>query len=199
MDQHRIRATTLGDLLLSAADRVPDRDLLIFPERRVTYRQMVQAAYRRAAALQRLGVGQGDHVGILMPNCIEYIEVLFGAVLLGAIAVPMNARYKPSELAYVVENADLKVIVTNDLISEYANFAQLLADTRQTGEDDNEEPVGSGSGGRSTGSVRCAQEVLRTHRQGTRSRASAHRDGSVERQARSRYFRSRRVRRAGGV
>ena len=128
MDQHRIRATTLGDLLLSAADRVPDRDLLIFPERRVTYRQMVQAAYRRAAALQRLGVGQGDHVGILMPNCIEYIEVLFGAVLLGAIAVPMNARYKPSELAYVVENADLKVIVTNDLISEYANFAQLLAD-----------------------------------------------------------------------
>ena len=47
-------------------------------------------------------------------------------MLLGAMAVPINARNKAAELAYVIDNSDIKVLITNDLASEYVNFAELL-------------------------------------------------------------------------
>ncbi len=122
----RIEASTVGDKLLATADRYPDRPALIFPDRRITFAGLVEASYQRARGLHALGVRPGDHVGVLMPNCLEYMEFVYGAALLGAVSVLMNARYKPPELAYVVHNADLKVIVTTDLIADHANFGELL-------------------------------------------------------------------------
>lgn len=116
----------LGQALLDAAARHPDNPLLIFPDTRTSYSEMVECAWLQADRLHGLGVGPGDHVGILMPNCPEYLELLFGTVLLGAMAVPINARNKAAELAYVINNSDIKVLLTNDLASEYVNFAQLL-------------------------------------------------------------------------
>ena len=121
-----IRFSTLGDMLINAAATHPDNDLLIFPERRVTYGELRDAAYRRARGMAALGLGNGSHVGILMANCIEYMECLMAAQLIGAMAVPVNARYKAPELAYVLDNADIDLLFTHDLISEYANFADLV-------------------------------------------------------------------------
>ena len=120
--------STLGDLLIKAADRFSNNDMIIFPERRVTYAEMREMAYSRARGLVGIGLGPGSHVGILMANCIEYVECLMAIQLIGGMAVPINARYKSSELAYVLENADIDLVVTHDRISEYANFAQLLND-----------------------------------------------------------------------
>jgi len=125
---HLIEVTTLGDLLLRAAVRHPEREALVFPDTRLTYRALWDRAVFRARSLHALGIDRGDHVGILMPNCPEYIEALLGIVLCGAVAVPINARFKSPELAYLVENADLKGLITSDLISEYADFAALLQD-----------------------------------------------------------------------
>jgi acyl-CoA synthetase (AMP-forming)/AMP-acid ligase II len=126
LSAHRIEVTTLGDLLLRAADRHGDSDAIIFPDARLTYGQLRERAYERARSLLALGVDRGDHVGLLMPNCLDYVECLFAVQLLGAMAVPVNARYKARELAYVVENADLSAILISDIISEYADFAELL-------------------------------------------------------------------------
>src|SRR5262249_12453098 len=108
----RIQVTTLGDLLLIAADRYPDSPALIFPDRTMTYGEPAERARQRARSLQALGVRSKDHVGLLMPTSFEFIECLFGIALCGAVAVPMNARYKYSELAYVIENGDLVTVVT---------------------------------------------------------------------------------------
>jgi len=124
--RHRIHVTTIGDMLLAAADKNPDRLALVFPDCRLTYSELVARAYARAQSLTAYGVTAGDAVGLLMPNCLEYMEVLLGCQLVGALSVPMNARYRASELTYVIENADLKVLMTSDLISEYADFALLL-------------------------------------------------------------------------
>ena len=121
-------AGTLCELLLGAAERFPGRDALVFPDSALTYAALVQRAFERARSLMALGIEPGDHVGILMPNCPEYIELLFGAVFAGAVAVPVNARYKAAELAYVVENADLVGLITSDLASEYVDFAGLLGE-----------------------------------------------------------------------
>ncbi len=122
----RIQVTTLGDLLLMAADRYPDRDALVLPGVRVTYAGLAQRALHRARSLQALGVRPGDHVGILLPTCLEFVEVLFGIALCGAVVVPVNARYKHNELAYVIENGDLVTVITTDRIAEHVNFVERL-------------------------------------------------------------------------
>jgi acyl-CoA synthetase (AMP-forming)/AMP-acid ligase II len=126
LGQPLIEVTTVGDLLLDAAQRWPDNELLVLGNRRVTYIQMAEAALEKARALQGMGVETGDHVGILGPNLVEAMEMLFAVSLSGAVGVLLNARYKSAELAYVVENADIKWLFTSDRISEHVNFIELL-------------------------------------------------------------------------
>jgi acyl-CoA synthetase (AMP-forming)/AMP-acid ligase II len=121
-----IGATTLGDLLLRAADEYPDSDAIVFPEQRQTYAELAERAYRRARGLQALGVQPGDHVGLLLPTCVDFPEFFFGIALCGAVAVPINARYQAGELAYLIENADLVTIITTDQIAEHVNFVERL-------------------------------------------------------------------------
>jgi acyl-CoA synthetase (AMP-forming)/AMP-acid ligase II len=122
----RLQATSLGDLLLIAADQRPDHPAVILPDQRRSYAEIRDAAIDKALSLQALGVGAGDHVGLLLPTGMDFIETLFATALLGAVAVPVNARYMPPELAYVVENADLKVLLTTDKIAEAVNFVERL-------------------------------------------------------------------------
>lgn len=122
----RLQATTLGDLLLMAVDDHPDRTAIILPDQRSSYAEIRDAALRRALSLQALGVGPGDHVGLLLPTGMDFVETMFATALLGAVTVPINARYMPPELAYVVENADLKVLLTTDKIAEAVNFVERI-------------------------------------------------------------------------
>lgn len=123
----RIQVTTLGDLLLLAADRYPETPAVIFPGERITYQQLADRAIARARSLQALGVRPRDHVGLLLPTSFEFIECLFAIALCGAVAVPMNARYKYTELAYVIENGDLVTVITTDRVAEHVNFVERLS------------------------------------------------------------------------
>jgi len=122
----RINVTTIGDLLLTAADRYPDSLALVFPDRALTYRQLVDGALRRARALQALGVRPRDHVGLLMHTCAEFVETFFAIAFCGGVIVPINARYKSNELAYVVENGDIVTVVTTDAVADSVNFVERL-------------------------------------------------------------------------
>jgi fatty-acyl-CoA synthase/long-chain acyl-CoA synthetase len=122
----RVQATSLGDLLLQAADVHPDRTAIILPDRRSSYAEIRDAAISKALSLQALGIGPGDHIGLLLPTGMDFVETLFAASLIGAVTVPINARYMPPELAYVVENADLKILLTTDKIAEAVNFVERL-------------------------------------------------------------------------
>jgi fatty-acyl-CoA synthase len=124
----RISATTLGDLLLTAWDRDPDKLAVVFPGQSVTYGALVTGVMKRARGYAALGVRAGDHVGILLPSGIGFIENLFALAMCGAVSVLMNARYKGPELAYVTENADLTMIVTSDEIADHADFVARLSE-----------------------------------------------------------------------
>jgi fatty-acyl-CoA synthase/long-chain acyl-CoA synthetase len=123
----RISVTTMGDLLLSAADRYPDTLALVFPDSQHTYRELVQRAMRRARSLQALGIKPRDHVGILMHTCPDFVEIFFAAALCGAVVVPINARYRSSELAYVIGNGDIATLITTDTIAEQVSFIERLS------------------------------------------------------------------------
>ena len=122
----RIQVTTIGDLLLTAADRYPDTLALVLPERQLTYAQLAKRSLRRARSLQAMGIKPGDHVGILMHTCTEFVELFFAAAFCGAVIVPINARYKASELAYVLENGDLVTVVTTDAVADSVDFVERL-------------------------------------------------------------------------
>jgi fatty-acyl-CoA synthase len=122
----RISVTTMGDLLLTAADRYPDTLALVFPDSQYTYAELADRALLRARSLLALGVKPRDHVGILMHTCPSFVEVFFAAALCGAVIVPINARYRAAELAYVLENGDIVTLVTTDTIAEQVNFVERL-------------------------------------------------------------------------
>jgi len=122
----RISVTTIGDLLLNAADQYPDTLALVFPDAQYTYAELASRAILRARSLQALGVKPRDHVGILMHTCPAFVEIFFAVALCGAVIVPINARYRSSELAYVIENGDLVTLVTTDSIAEQVSFVERL-------------------------------------------------------------------------
>jgi fatty-acyl-CoA synthase len=94
----------------------------------VTARDLYDRAVSRARSLRALGLERGDRIGIVMPNTIEYHEVLFGAALLGVVVVTINARYRTAELAYVVADSGVKVVLTHDVIADQVDFVHLLAE-----------------------------------------------------------------------
>lgn len=105
------RPRSLLQLLSSAANRFPERDYLVFPERTLTYGN-VQAPI--AAAAQRLrddfGIGRGDRVAIASANGVEYAITFWAATSLGAITVALNGWWTPPELAYGIAHTTPKVV-----------------------------------------------------------------------------------------
>ena len=134
----RISVTTIGDLLLTAADRHPNDDAIVFPDHKISYGELASRALERARGLQAIGVQPRDHVGLLLPTCMEFVEYFFAIALCGAVAVPVNARYRAHELRYVVENADLVTLITTSDVPEQVNFIERLLTAMPTlaGQDD---------------------------------------------------------------
>ncbi len=70
---------TLPDLLIRAVNRAPDDIGLLFPDARYSFADLHERCVGAARSLATLGVTAGDHVGILMSNCIEFVDLLIGA------------------------------------------------------------------------------------------------------------------------
>jgi fatty-acyl-CoA synthase len=122
-----------ADLLLHAAERDPGHEAVVFRGGgRRTYGELEHRAFAVARSLRAMGIGPRSRVGILMPNCVEFVELLFGISLLGAVMVPINARFAPRELGYVVENGDLEVVFTSDEVVEHADYVARLHEALPT-------------------------------------------------------------------
>jgi fatty-acyl-CoA synthase len=118
---------TLGDLLVRGSERHPDRDALVLPGVRLSYRELEERALAVARSLTAAGVRRGDRVGLFMPNGAEFIEILFGIMFCGAVAVPINARFTSRELGHVLTDAGLSVLFAGDAPGEPRGRAEVLA------------------------------------------------------------------------
>ncbi len=117
---------TLGGMLQRTATATPDADALVFPDSRRTHADLYAAAFRWAKAFIALGVQPGEHVGILLTTRPEFVEILFGAALAGAVTVPVNARYQANELAFLIRDADLTTLVTSGRVADTLDFGRRL-------------------------------------------------------------------------
>ncbi|PYS75634.1 MAG: hypothetical protein DMF66_19170 [Acidobacteria bacterium] len=115
-------ANSLRELLEARARASPDT-VFLFSERdgrRFTYGEFDGAVNRTANMLSAHGVGRGDVVSLLMPNCAEYVVAYFACFKLGALAGPVNSLLKPEEIAYVVGNSEAKLLLAG------SEFLRLL-------------------------------------------------------------------------
>jgi len=105
------RQFNLADLFEVVADTVPERLALVAGSVRLTYRQLDARANRFAHYLADQGVTTGAHVGILSYNRAEWVEAMIGCYKARVVPVNLNYRYVAPELRYVIDNADLEVVV----------------------------------------------------------------------------------------
>jgi fatty-acyl-CoA synthase len=117
---------TYGAMLRASAAAFGERDALVFPGKRVSHAALNDSARGWAKAFIAMGIGPGQNVGVLLTTRPEFVELLFGIAMTGAVAVPLNARYQAHELAFVVRDADLRAIITTGRVADQLNFADRL-------------------------------------------------------------------------
>ncbi|MDA0160344.1 AMP-binding protein [Solirubrobacter ginsenosidimutans] len=123
----RSRRMVFGELLARSARRVPGKVALVFQDRTLTYAELDERVNRAANALTARGVRRGDHVGLLMHNRPEVLEVAFACHRLGACAVPVSPRLRQAEVDHVLRHSRVIAIVSDhELSSRGARAAAVL-------------------------------------------------------------------------
>jgi acyl-CoA synthetase (AMP-forming)/AMP-acid ligase II len=107
------KSFNLADLFEMVADKVPERDALVCGDARATFSQLDERANQMAHYLAGRGVGPGDHVGLYMYNCNEYLEGMLACFKLRAVPINVNYRYVDEELLYIFDNADMVACIHN--------------------------------------------------------------------------------------
>jgi len=103
---------TLDAFLAAAADRHPDRPLVLTDDTRITYRGVVERAEALARGLRREGVRAGDRVALIMANHPDFVPLVFAIWRLGAAAIPVNFLFRAKELAYVIGQSECRAVIT---------------------------------------------------------------------------------------
>jgi long-chain acyl-CoA synthetase len=110
-------------MFADAAARFPDRPATAFFGKRLTYKELHDDVERFSAVLVALGVKQGDRVGLLLPNCPQYLTAWYACQRIGAIAVGNNPLYTQRELEHQLADAGIQVMVVLDQV--YENFGKV--------------------------------------------------------------------------
>ena len=98
----------------------PGTTALRFLGNTLTWADLHRRVVALAGALSRRGVGFGDRVMILMLNRPEFVESVLAANMLGAIAVPLNFRLTPAEIAFLVQDCTARVLITEPVLAPVA-------------------------------------------------------------------------------
>ena len=107
----------LYEILRLTAVQTPESVATAFQGAHLTYAQIKEQADKVATVLVRFGVKQGDRIGIMLPNCPQYIIATFAILRLGAIVVNINPLYTPREVAVVAGDSGMRLLFTLDLLA----------------------------------------------------------------------------------
>jgi fatty-acyl-CoA synthase len=141
----RFRGLTLADSLALRVNEDPQRPFVSFEDRRLTYAQVDAQADALAAALHELGIEAGDRIALTLPNWPEFVVSAFAAAKLGAVIVPLNPRFTPPELQYMLRHSESVAVVTaenwegTDYLARFEQFLGVLPDLQyvlSVGEED---------------------------------------------------------------
>ena len=137
---------TVSEVVAAA---VPDREAVIFGDRRLTFSQLAERSRRLASFLHDRGLGchterselashesGQDHVALYLYNGNEYVEGILGCAKARAVSFNVNYRYVAEELRYLLDNAGARGIIF------HATFAPVVADLLETMPPDERARIG---------------------------------------------------------
>ena len=130
--EHWQTATTIGAALDAAVERYGDSISHVFHNGDLTYRALQRNSDLLARGFLDLGIGKGDKVAIWMAGYAEWAFVYFALARIGAIMVPVNTRYRPDELQYVLNKSKASLLVFKD--DPNKDFFGLLKELSPGGE-----------------------------------------------------------------
>lgn len=114
----------IGSLFARHAQYRPDHLAVVCGSHRLTYREYNQQINRLANALSALGIGKGDKVATILPNCLELLETYWAVGKIGAVVVPMSTLLLEPAMQSLLGDADAAAVVTN------AGFAHAIDNIR---------------------------------------------------------------------
>jgi fatty-acyl-CoA synthase len=101
------------------------REAVVDGESRWTYGEFLQRCDRWSAALQRMGVAQGDRVAVIAPNTHAMLESFYAVPQLGAVLVPINYRLTAQDFAYMIEHSGARIVCAH---SDYLEAIDSIRD-----------------------------------------------------------------------
>jgi long-chain acyl-CoA synthetase len=108
----------LAALLFDVARRLPQQPAVSDGDHAWNYRELARRVAAIAGGLRARGLQPGDRVLLLLENCGEFFELLFGCWAAGLCAVPANARLHPHEVEYIAENSGARLLVATPSLAE---------------------------------------------------------------------------------
>ena len=105
--------TQLHHIVADSARRRPDAPAVTFKDTTVSYAELWNAIGAFAARLGQLGLCRGERVGVFLDKRVETVTAIFGSSAAGGVFVPVNPVLKPAQVAYILEDCAVRVLVTN--------------------------------------------------------------------------------------
>ncbi len=125
--QYPLGKVPLAEYLKMRAQEHPDKPVIIFYGRTVTYRELDEASNCLANYLLQQGVKKGDRVALFLLNCPQYHIAHYAAWKIGAVVAPCSPLFKEMELEYELNDAGVETLVTLDILFPVAQ--KVLANT----------------------------------------------------------------------
>jgi len=116
--------------LARAAQVFPEYPAVVYGRQRLTYGKYYARTRRLASALAGLGVGPGDTVSVMLPNLPPMLEAHYGVPMLGAVLHSINTRLDAAIIAFMLDHAETKVLITDTEFAPIMREALTLAQTK---------------------------------------------------------------------
>ena len=115
---------SLTGFLEEAVEKYGDNTALTRGEQKISYGELLDLTESFAAALYEAGVQKGDRVGLMLPNCPEYVVAFFGTMRIGATATQVNPIYVGRELTHIFDNSGTETVIVHSMMYEKAKAVQ---------------------------------------------------------------------------
>ena len=122
----------IHNLLDNASKKFPDKTAIIDGDNVFSYREIREASLKFGSALTSLGITKGDRVGILSPNCAEFVISFYGISRIGAIVTTINSGYRELEISHQISDSQCNVIIVHEDLLETLEKALSISQLKLT-------------------------------------------------------------------
>ena len=120
----------LPALMETAAQKYASRPAIDFMDRIYSFAEVAELVNRAAKGLQNQGIGKGDRVGLMLPNCPAMVISYYAVLTAGGTVVNFNPLYAEEEIRVQIEDSECNILITLDMPLIYDKAAKMLGSTR---------------------------------------------------------------------